>query len=404
MDVCMLVSKAHPLPEDFRPDGLIDLYSLEDRHFFLPPRRMLLVEEAARALNRMCAAAAREEGLTDYYVFSAWRSREELIRAAQSGDQTYAVAPECSEEGTGLCVGIEAAVPDILLLHLDWLEKNSWRYGYIQRYPAGREQITERPYQPWHFRYVGEELAAVLFRNHWTLEEYYDRSIPPADPHDPAYIFISIFGAKMKGHWQNWPEIDLEDLRRVNPAAEGWVHMDGTPIDYPVVGQELSRAWCLTHNFSGEPSAHGMIRLTRMPGTGDLLLYGHHMRDTSMFMKLDELRAAGSFQAHPVMELILEEGRYTARWFAALLLDRGKIPMPDSADPGQRAEWLRSIRGQSVCVSDTAAAPEDRILCCATCAPLPMQSVLYAVLRPAHQRGRPDPVRKHGKQKKRMEG
>lgn len=385
MDVTMLINKAHPLPENFRPEGLIDLYSLEERHFFMPLRPMLLNAEAAEALNRMCADAEREEGLKDYYVFSAWRSREEQLRSCPRGDRSYALASEYSEEGTGLCIGIETAGRDDLLLHLDWLEKNSWRYGYIQRYPAGREHITGVPYEPWHFRYVGEELAGVLFHNKWTMEEYDDRSIPPTDPYDPAHIFMSIFGSKMKGHWQNWPDIDLEELRKVNPATVGWVHMDGTPIDYPVVGTELSRTWCLTRNFSGEPSSHGMIRLTCMPETGDLLLYGHHMRDTTMFMKLNEIRASGSFHAHPLMELYYDGIRYTARWFAALLLDRDAVLMPNPTDPEEREEWLRGIRSRSVCASDIRVSAEDRILCCATCAHLPWQSVLYAVLQPAPQ-------------------
>ena len=291
MDVTMLINKAHPLPENFRPDGLIDLFSVENRRFFLPPKRMLLESSAARALNRMCMDAEREAGLTDYYVYSAWRSREEQAHIYRYRRRDgYVALPGCSEHESGLAIDIEAAVEDIDRLHLDWLEKNSWRYGYIQRYPAGRERITGISFEPWHFRYVGEALAAVLFQSKWTLEEYHDRSIPPYAPYEPAYIFLDIFGTRMKGHWQNWPDIDLEELRAVNPEAVGWVHMEGTPIDYPVVGPALSSAWCLKYNFSGEPSAHGMIRLEQTRETDDLLLTGHHMLDTSMFMKLDEIR------------------------------------------------------------------------------------------------------------------
>lgn len=387
MDVTMLINKTHPLPESFRPDGLIDLFSVEDRRFFLPPKRMLLESSAARALNRMCAAAEREAGLTEFQVFSAWRSREEqALIYEHRRREGYVAFPGCSEHEAGLAVDLRADGLEENQWHLDWLGENSWRFGYILRYPAGREHITGICHEPWHFRYVGEELAAILHENKWTLEEYHDRSIPPTDPYDPAFIFRSIFGAKMKGHWQTWPDIDLEELRKVNPAAVGWVHMDGTPIDYPVVGPALSKAWCLKYNFSGEPSCHGMIRLESVPGTGDLLLRGHQMRDASMFMKLNELRAVGSFDAHPVIELNLEGVRYTARWFAALLEKRGSIPMPGSNDPEARGAWLRGVRERSVCTSDTAAEPEDRILCCATCAPFPMQSLLYAVLRPAPER------------------
>ncbi len=385
MDVSILINKAHPLPENFRPDGLIDLFSLEERRFFLPPEPMRLYGEAALALNRMCAAAEEEAGLMDYLVYSAWRSREEQMEIYASARSGYAALPGCSEHESGLAIDIDRGGPDPELNYIDWLEKNSWRFGFILRYPRGREHITGIPYEPWHYRYVGEELALALHENGWTLEEYYDRSIVRPDPYDPAYIFRSIFGSKMKGHWQTWPEIDLEELRKVNPATVGWVHMDGTAIDYPIVGPELNRGWCLSRNFSGEPSAHGMIQLARFTGTEDLLLNGHHMKDTSMFMKLDELREAGSFDAHPMIELYVDGVRYTARWFAAVLLRHGAVPsMPASADPAVREKWLQKIREKSVCASDTVVRQEDRILACSTCTNHPdyQTTVLYAVLRP----------------------
>ena len=67
LDITMLINKAHPLPENFRPDGLIDLFTLENRHFFMLPKQMLLEVEAALALNRMCEEAEHEEGL-EYLV------------------------------------------------------------------------------------------------------------------------------------------------------------------------------------------------------------------------------------------------------------------------------------------------------------------------------------------------
>ena len=186
MDVTILINKDHPLPENFRPDGLIDLYSVEKRRFFLPPQQMLLNAEAAQALNRMCADAEQEEGLTDYFIYSAWRSHEaqkEIYAASQSG---YAALPGCSEHEAGLAIDIDYAGDDPELVYTDWLQKNSWRFGYILRYPREREHITGIPYERWHFRYVGEELATVLHENGWTLEEYYDRSIVRRDPYDQA--------------------------------------------------------------------------------------------------------------------------------------------------------------------------------------------------------------------------
>ena len=112
----MLINKAHPLPENFRPDGLIDLFSLEDRHFFLPPKQMLLEAGAAQALNRMCEIAEREAGL-DYVVYSAWRSHEEQTTIYAEGKSAFAAAPGCSEHESGLAIDIVSPVPDEAGIH-----------------------------------------------------------------------------------------------------------------------------------------------------------------------------------------------------------------------------------------------------------------------------------------------
>ena len=53
-----------------------------------------------------------------------------------------------------------------------WLAANSYKYGFILRYPAGKEAITSIEYEPWHFRYVGEDAAAFITENKLCLEEF----------------------------------------------------------------------------------------------------------------------------------------------------------------------------------------------------------------------------------------
>ena len=54
-----------------------------------------------------------------------------------------------------------------------WIKDNAHKYGFILRYPKGKEEITGYNYEPWHLRYVGD-LAIYLYNNDLTLEEYYD--------------------------------------------------------------------------------------------------------------------------------------------------------------------------------------------------------------------------------------
>ena len=53
-----------------------------------------------------------------------------------------------------------------------WLMQNSWRYGFILRYPSDKTDIPGIQYEPWHYRFVGKEAARIIYENNWTLEEY----------------------------------------------------------------------------------------------------------------------------------------------------------------------------------------------------------------------------------------
>ena len=55
-----------------------------------------------------------------------------------------------------------------------WLAENSCKYGFILRYPQGKEEITSIEYEPWHFRYVGTEAATVITENDICLEEFWN--------------------------------------------------------------------------------------------------------------------------------------------------------------------------------------------------------------------------------------
>ena len=54
-----------------------------------------------------------------------------------------------------------------------WLANNSYKYGFILRYPKGKEDITGIQYEPWHFRYVGVDVATSIYNQRSTLEEYW---------------------------------------------------------------------------------------------------------------------------------------------------------------------------------------------------------------------------------------
>ena len=195
----------------------------------------------------------------------------------------------------------------------------------------------------------------------------------PVDPYDPAYIYRSIFGSKMKGHRQVWPSIHLDELKAINPDCVGWIHVDGCPINYPVVKQHFDRGYYLTRNFSGEESVHGQVVMDfrhggRM-GERTTVLQAHHMKDWSMFKAIVSLEEPEYLAAHPVVEFVHEGVRYIARWFAGVNYQASdswpeRIRFADDADFDA---WLARILSENIVPADLRPTAADRLLVCSTC-------------------------------------
>ena len=183
--------KARPLsPVDHAPTDLVTMDVASQN----PP---VLRREAADAVVAMFAAG-EAEGAGAFQVQSAYRSHDTQVRVydgwvAQLGqeaaDRTSA-RPGTSEHQTGLALDIS---PVPLSCVLDacfgetpqgrWLAAESWRFGFVLRYPDGATPITGYEYEPWHFRYVGVPLATELHRTGTaTLEEFFDLPAAPDYP------------------------------------------------------------------------------------------------------------------------------------------------------------------------------------------------------------------------------
>ncbi len=138
--------------------------------------------------------ACREAG-GDPYIVSAYRSYykqlelyeakvQKLIKAGRSDEQARIEAarsvavPGTSEHQLGLAVDIVDANYGYLnefqayTPTQKWLMKNSWRYGFILRYPVDKSEITGIIYEPWHYRYVGREAAEDIYESGLCLEEW----------------------------------------------------------------------------------------------------------------------------------------------------------------------------------------------------------------------------------------
>lgn len=86
-----------------------------------------------------------------------------------------------SEHQTGLSVDVMGSNNDYDQFEkskeFDWMKNNSYKYGFILRYPKGKEYITGFKYEPWHYRYVGKDIASIIYTEGIILEEYYKKYI-----------------------------------------------------------------------------------------------------------------------------------------------------------------------------------------------------------------------------------
>ena len=111
-----------------------------------------------------------------YYLNKGYSRAEAEVLAAK-----VVAVPGTSEHQLGLAVDIvDVKWPYLENEQADmpaqkWLMANSWKYGFILRYPKDKTNVTGIIYEPWHYRYVGKELAKELYECGLTLEEYLDK-------------------------------------------------------------------------------------------------------------------------------------------------------------------------------------------------------------------------------------
>lgn len=155
----LVVNKSYSLPSSFNPGGIED--------------------EVKKAFEQMQKAAVNDN--IKLWIQSGFRSysyqqsiyNNNVNKYGVEKTDTFSARPGHSEHQTGLAFDINvindtfAGTPEAV-----WVEKNSYKYGFIVRYPKGKENITGYKYEPWHLRYLGVETATSVFNSGLCLEEY----------------------------------------------------------------------------------------------------------------------------------------------------------------------------------------------------------------------------------------
>lgn len=165
--------------------------------------------------------------------------------------------------------------------------------------------------------------------------------------------------------------LDFDALRVRFPDIVGWISIEGTAIDYPVV-QGVDNDFYLTHLPDKEKNSAGsiMMDVSCEPGFGSAvtILHGHHMRSGAMFGDLDLYLQEGYYQEHPTMLLNTPGGNYRVEIFCATIVDGRSYGYPTSfEDEEEFDEFLADLKEDSAFESDVEAAFGDRLLMLSTC-------------------------------------
>ncbi len=180
-EVEFLVNSENPIPDDWEPD-LVELKNGHkvDRHAYEDLQNML---DDARKLGYnplICSSYRTNEKQTTLFNNKVEKYKEEGYSEDEAVAQAakWVAYPGTSEHQTGLAldiVTVENQILDESQLNSEcqkWLMEHCWDYGFILRYPADKKEITKIDFEPWHYRYVGKEAAALIKEKGICLEEF----------------------------------------------------------------------------------------------------------------------------------------------------------------------------------------------------------------------------------------
>ncbi len=180
----ILVNPWNPLPTDYEISftELVNGHRVDERCY--PDLQQMMDDCRAEGLQPIICSSYRSQE-TQQSLFD--NKVQRLIaqgysaKDAPAGAAKVVALPGTSEHQLGLALDIV----DVNNQNLDdsqaqtaaqlWLMENSWRYGFILRYPADKTDITGITYEPWHYRYVGKDAAKEIYEQGICLEEYLDK-------------------------------------------------------------------------------------------------------------------------------------------------------------------------------------------------------------------------------------
>lgn len=193
---------------------------------------------------------------------------------------------------------------------------------------------------------------------------------PPEDPlesPEPTQSYVENYAPDI------WPDIDWDGLRAVNSDTAAWLLCVGTNINYPVVYSKDNVDY-LNTMFNGGKSKVGTLFVDARNSTGftdrNTIIYGHNMRNHSMFWTLTQYKSQSFYNNHTTMRLILPEGKYELQLFAGIVIAANETDTfwrVDFDSDEEFLEWVDTMKSHSTFTSYVDVAATDRVVTMSTC-------------------------------------
>ena len=167
------------------------------------------------------------------------------------------------------------------------------------------------------------------------------------------------------------PAVNFTELTSINDDCVAWICIEGTAVNYPVV-QGSDNSYYLKHLFNGKWNSAGCIfldsRVSDVISDRHSIIYGHHMKDGTMFSGLTKYKKQDYYDAHPEGLLITPEQTYRIEFFAGYVASVEDPAWKIGFESDEEYEdWLKDIKEHSVFTSSIIPAVTDKVVTLSTC-------------------------------------
>ena len=189
----------------------------------------------------------------------------------------------------------------------------------------------------------------------------------PLIPESPAQLEFRPLEENAQYLWS----VDLGQLQQANEDVLGWIAIPGTQLDYPILQGEDNQYY-LNHTWQGKRNAAGSVFLEckMQPDLSgfNTIIYGHNMKNGSMFGSLRQYRTQSHWQEHPCIYIVNDSGIHRYEIFAAFEAEvRGYTYRLDVNTPEKKQAFLDYSAERSVIKTELTPTEADSVITLSTC-------------------------------------